>query len=124
MILSIHSDASYLSKNKCILPCLWSFIHGLETLSFQTHHIKWFILLALSYPKIVVVSAAKAVLCTFFPNCKQARIFILALEEMGHPQTPTPIVCNNSTAVGIANNTRQMPAFKLDEDAFFLGCQC
>eukprot|EP00543_Licmophora_paradoxa_P007517 CAMPEP_0202452492 /NCGR_PEP_ID=MMETSP1360-20130828/10698_1 /ASSEMBLY_ACC=CAM_ASM_000848 /TAXON_ID=515479 /ORGANISM="Licmophora paradoxa, Strain CCMP2313" /LENGTH=43 /DNA_ID= /DNA_START= /DNA_END= /DNA_ORIENTATION= len=28
----------------------------------------------------------------------------IAAEEMGHPQPPTPIVSNNSTAVGIANN--------------------
>ncbi len=27
------------------------------------------------------------------------------LEEMGHPQPPTPTHCNNSTAVGVANIT-------------------
>ncbi|KAL7460261.1 hypothetical protein ACHAXS_000723, partial [Conticribra weissflogii] len=27
------------------------------------------------------------------------------LEELGHPQPPTPIHCNNITAVGISNDT-------------------
>jgi hypothetical protein len=53
----------------------------------------------------VVASAAKAKLGALFLNCKQATIFRLMLEEMGHPQPPTPIHCDNSTAVGIPNTT-------------------
>ncbi len=52
--------------------------------------------------QFVVASAAEAELGALFLNCKQATIFRLTLEEMGHPQPPN---CNNSTAVGIANNT-------------------
>ena len=29
----------------------------------------------------------------------------LTLEELGHPQPPTPIYIDNSTTVGIVNNT-------------------
>ncbi len=54
--------------------------------------------------RFVVASAAEAKLSTLFLNCKQAITFQLTLEEMGHPQPPTPINCDNSTAVGIANN--------------------
>jgi hypothetical protein len=32
-------------------------------------------------------------------------IFILTLEDLGHPQTKIPIHCNNATAIRIANNT-------------------
>ena len=32
-------------------------------------------------------------------NCKQATIFRLTLEEMGHPQPLTHVHCDNSTAV-------------------------
>jgi hypothetical protein len=53
----------------------------------------------------IVASAAKAKLGAFFLNCKQATIFQLTPEEMGHPQPPTPINYDNSTAVGIANTT-------------------
>ncbi len=63
----------------------------------------FFTLCAISW--FVVASAAEAELGALFLNCKQATIFQLTLEEMGHPQPPTPINCDNSTAVGIANNT-------------------
>ena len=32
-------------------------------------------------------------------------IFRLILKELGHPQSATPVHCDNKTAVGIANNT-------------------
>eukprot|EP00804_Cyclotella_cryptica_P017212 CCRYP_013147-RF/>CCRYP_013147-RF protein AED:0.42 eAED:0.39 QI:0/-1/0/1/-1/1/1/0/309 len=39
------------------------------------------------------------------PQSKEAKIIRLTLEELGHPQPPTPIHCGNSTTVGIVNNT-------------------
>ena len=41
------------------------------------------------------------------------------LEEMGHPQPPTPVHCNNSTAVGIVNNTIKRQRSRLMEMRFF-----
>ena len=38
-------------------------------------------------------------------NGKEAVIFRTTLEEIGHPQPPTPIKTDNSTASGIANKT-------------------
>jgi hypothetical protein len=38
---------------------------------------------------------------------------------MGHPQPPTPVHCNNSTAVGIANNTVKQQRSCLMEIRFF-----
>ena len=38
-------------------------------------------------------------------NCKEGKIIRLILEELGHPQPPTPVHCDNATAVGIANDT-------------------
>jgi hypothetical protein len=38
---------------------------------------------------------------------------------MGHPQPPTPVHCNNSTAVGIANNTVKQQRSPLMEMHFF-----
>jgi hypothetical protein len=55
--------------------------------------------------RFVITSAVEAKLGTLFLNCKQTTTFQLKLKEMGYPQPPTPINCNNSTAVGIANNT-------------------
>jgi hypothetical protein len=70
--------------------------------------------------RFVVASAAEAELGALFLNCKQATIFWLALEEMGHPQLPTTGNCNNSTVVGIVNNT----VTKINVNGIFLGCWC
>ena len=55
--------------------------------------------------KFVVASAAEAKLGALFMNAKEGRILRLILEELGHPQLPNPIHCNNKTAVNIANDT-------------------
>ena len=55
--------------------------------------------------KFVASSAAEAELGALFLNIKEGRIMRLTLTEMRHPQPPTPIHCDNTTAVGIANET-------------------
>jgi hypothetical protein len=55
--------------------------------------------------QFVVASTAEAKLGALFLNCKQATIFRLTLKDMGHPQPPKLVHCDNSTAVGIANNS-------------------
>jgi hypothetical protein len=71
---------------------------------------------------ILLSSAAEAKLGTLFLNCKQATIFLLILEEKGHPQMPTPIHCDNSTAIGITNNTvKGQRSCSMERD--FLGCR-
>ena len=57
--------------------------------------------------KLVASSAAEAELGALFLNAQQARIIRLTLHEMGHPQPPTPIHIDNSTCVGIVNNTQK-----------------
>ncbi len=105
MILNIRSDASYLLEANAHSQACGHFFMG--WLADPTKPIKlngaFFILCAIL--RFIVASAAEAKLRALFLNCKQATIFRLALEEMGHPQPPTPIRCNNSTAIGIADNT-------------------
>ncbi len=55
--------------------------------------------------KFVVTLAAEAELGALFYNIQEGTILRLALEELGHPQSPTPVHCDNITAVGIANDT-------------------
>ena len=55
--------------------------------------------------KLVVCSAAEAELAALFLNMRKAKILRLMLEEIGHRQPATPVHCDNSTAVGIANDT-------------------
>ena len=53
----------------------------------------------------VVTSAAEAELGALFLNAKEGKILRTILKELGHAKPPTPIHCDNLTAVGIANDT-------------------
>jgi hypothetical protein len=53
----------------------------------------------------VVASAAEAELGGLFHNGKEAVPERITLDELGHPQPPTPLVTDNSTASGIANDS-------------------
>jgi hypothetical protein len=55
--------------------------------------------------KCVAASAAKAKLGPLFHNAKEAKALQITLEELGHIQPHTPIHIDNSTTVGILNNT-------------------
>ena len=55
--------------------------------------------------KLVTASAAEAELGALFLNAQDAEVFRLVLAELGHPQPPTPIHIDNTTTVGIVNNT-------------------
>ena len=57
--------------------------------------------------KLVALSAVEAELVAFFLNTQQARILRLILHEMGHPQPPSLIHIDNSTCIGIVNNTQK-----------------
>ena len=54
------------------------------------------------------MSAASEAECgATFINCKAAVPLHITLEEMGHPQPPTPVQIENSTTEGIMNSTMQ-----------------
>ena len=52
-----------------------------------------------------MASAAEAVLGDLFLNCQEAVPILITLEEMGHPQPPTPVQVEKSTALGIPTRT-------------------
>ena len=74
--------------------------------------------------KLVASSAAEAELAALFLNAQQARIIRLILHEMGHTQPPTPIHIDNSTCVGLVNNTRKRSKSRAMNEKYFwlLGC--
>ena len=55
--------------------------------------------------KLVAASATEAELGALFLNVQEASILRLFLLEMGHPQPKTPVHVDNTTGVGIVNNT-------------------
>ena len=54
---------------------------------------------------LVTASAAEAKLGALFINTKQAQVTRLILDELGHPQPPTPIHIDNTMVVGIVNSS-------------------
>eukprot|EP00804_Cyclotella_cryptica_P019676 CCRYP_016442-RA/>CCRYP_016442-RA protein AED:0.39 eAED:0.39 QI:0/0/0/1/1/0.5/2/0/309 len=105
MILNVHSDASYLS-----VPNAHSQAAGIFFLGSLPHPNKPILLNGIIHVlctilRFVAASAAEAELGALFLNAKEAKIMQLTLEELGHPQPPTPIHVDNSTTVGIVNNT-------------------
>ena len=56
-------------------------------------------------PPFVASLAAEAELGALFLNAREAKILRITLHELGHPQPPTPIHVDNTTVIGIVNNT-------------------
>ena len=55
--------------------------------------------------KLVAASAEEAELGALFLNVREAKVLRITLHKLGHPQHTTPIHVDNTTAVGIVNNT-------------------
>ena len=69
--------------------------------------------------KDVASSADEAELSVFFLNTKEARIFRLMLTKLGHAQPQTPIHIENTTAVGIVNNTTKRQRSRVMDMRYF-----
>jgi hypothetical protein len=105
MIMNIHSNASYLSKADAHSQACGHFFMGWSPQNGNPIQLNGAFFTLGAILRFVDASAVEAELGTLFLNCKESMIFHLTLKELGHPQPKTPIHCNNTTAVGIANNT-------------------
>jgi hypothetical protein len=63
--------------------------------------------------------ANEAELGALFLNTQEAKVIQLLLEELGHLQPPTPIHINNTTTMGIVNNTIKRQQSQAIEMWFF-----
>ena len=105
MILNEHSNSSYLSAKNAKSRAAGHLFLGWQPDDKQPIRLNGPILTLCTILKFVAASAAEAELGAMFLNAKEAKIIRLTLEELGHPQPPTPMHCDNATAAGIANNT-------------------
>jgi len=105
MILNVHSDASYLSAPNARSRAAGYFFLGNLPRADKPIFLNGAVNILCTVLKFVAASAAEAELGALFLNAKEAKIIRLTLEELGHPQPPTPIHVDNSTTVGIVNNT-------------------
>jgi hypothetical protein len=119
MILCLHSNASYLSKAHACSRGAGRFYLGDK----PSHHPacnKGALLVTLTIMRKVMSSAAKAKCGALFNNnTKDAIPLRITLEEMGHPQPPTPVNIDNSTTVGFANQTMKQRKSKSMDMRFY-----
>jgi hypothetical protein len=70
----------------------------------------------------VMSSAAEAEIGSVFLNANEATILRTNLEEMGHPQPPTPLKTDNTTVMGYSNDTIKQRRTRA-MDVGFIGSQ-
>ena len=103
MLLSVHSDASYLSRSRSR-----SVAGGIGFLGNDNPP-----LFAISsILDVVVASAAESEYGSLFVNAQHAEWTRTILTALGHPQLATVITCDNKCAVGLANDTLKIKRSK------------
>ena len=102
MILKLHSDSSYLNAVGARSRQGGHLYLGNKS---EPDILNGAVLNLAAIMKMVLSSAAEAEFGALFHNTKEATPLRTTLEELGHPQPPTPILVDNSTAVGLANDT-------------------
>jgi hypothetical protein len=105
MILNLPSDASYLSAAQARSRAGGYFFLGSTPIDNKPIKLNGAIHVQCTILKLVAASAAEAELGALFLNAQEAKVIRLILTEMGHPQPKIPIHIDNTTAVGIVNNT-------------------
>ena len=119
MILNIHSDASYLSASNARSRAGGYFFLGDVPTDNKPIFINGAIQIVCTVLRLVAASAAEAELGALFHNAQEGKILRLTLEEMGHPQPPIPIHIDNTTTVGIVNNTIKRQRSRAMEMRYF-----
>jgi hypothetical protein len=118
MILYIHSDASYLSEIAANSRAGGFFYMGnsAKTAKKLTNGA---ILIISTVLKHVMSSAAEAVIGAVFINVKEGAVLRTTLQELGHPQPPTPLETDNTTATGYSNGTIKQKRTKAMDMRFY-----
>jgi hypothetical protein len=105
MVLNVHSDALYLSAPHAQSCAGGYFFLGSTPRDGSPIQINGNVHITCTILKLVAASTAEAELGALFLNAQEAKVIWLVLEELGHPQPPTPIHIDNTTTVSIVNNT-------------------
>ncbi len=117
--LNVHSDASYLSAPKARSRAGGYFFLGSIPQDGDPIQLNGAIHITCTILKLVAAFAAEAELGALFPNAQEAKVLQLILTELGHPQPPTTIHIDNTTTVGIVNNTIKQQRSRAMEMRYF-----
>ena len=119
MVLNVHSDASHLTATRGRSRAGGYFFLGSVPTNNRPIRLNGNVAVTCAILKLVAASAAEAELGALFLNAQEARILRLTLAEMGHPQPPTPVHVDNSTCIGIVNNTIKRQQSRAMEMRYF-----
>jgi hypothetical protein len=127
MSLKIHSDASYLSEPKARSRAGGYFYlssHPTDpsqppTPTSVPPPMNGAIHVLSSILDVVLASATEAELGACYFNAREGVAFRIILDEMGHPQPPTPLQVDNSCAAGIVNDTVKQRRSKAIDMRFY-----
>ena len=104
MVLTLHSNASYLSEPKARIRAGGHFFMSEDVADPPNNGA---VLNTAQIIKAVMSSAAEAELGAMFINARKAVPARIMLEELGHKQPRIPMQIDNSTAVGVVNSNIQ-----------------
>ena len=121
MVLKLHSDSSYLNAIGACSQQGGHFYLGNKT---DPDILNGAILNLAAIMKMVLSSAAEAEFSALFHNTKEVTLLCTTLKELGHPQPPTPTLVDNSTAVGLANDTVTQCQSRTINMRFYWVCNC
>ncbi len=127
MILWVDSDASYLSESKSRSTCAgYHFLSDKPSAPSQPPHPNDTepmhnapVHVMCNIMKEIVSAASEAELAGLCHNGKEACPIRTCLAELGHPQPPTPIKTDNTTAAGLANDTVKQKRSKAIDMRFY-----
>jgi len=112
MVLHVHSDASHLSKSQARSRTRGYFLSDMSknpqeylTLESPTLPTNGVVHVLSTILKSFLVSESKTESATLFYNARKLPALRTTLQELGHPQLPTPIQTDNKCIVDIADNT-------------------
>ena len=119
IILNVHSNASFHSASRARSRAGGYYFLGDIPQDDKPIKLNGAIYVLCTILKLVAASAAEAELGALFLNAQEAKIMRLTLKELGHSQPPTPIHIDNSTCVGIVNNTQKRTRSRAMENKYF-----
>ena len=121
MVLAVHRDASYLSETKARRQAGGYFYMSNNSASPLNNGA---VLTLSQIIKTAMSSAAESELEALYISCRETIPAWHDLQEMGHPQPPTPINIDNTRALGVVTNTIQPKQTKgMDMSFHWLRCR-
>jgi hypothetical protein len=105
MILFGHTDGSYLCESNARSRAGGLFFLSSHRPDGAQPLVNGPILCISKIFTVVLASAAETEYGSVFVGCQEAEPLRCTLEDLGHRQGATPIQCDNTCAVGLANNT-------------------